>query len=210
MRAHRVVAHPGRLDEAEDDGNVVSAVLALDPQLVRLADQGLARLERVRVEKSDVDTLLRRDKLENPVRRHHDHAVPRADLVRVHLRLGHHSQGLGQRVADAARERCAGVLLLLGPDARRVAAVVDLVAEVAVPVLVDGLDAVDLVRSHHARAVLLHALALVASVRRLVQRKRLGDDAAVVADAAEHAARVADVGDGHLATAQVHGDGGSP
>jgi len=63
------------------------------------------------------------------------------------------------RVRRAYRVLAVGV-----PDARRVAVHVDLLAEREPPVLVDGLEALDLVHREDACAALLDALALVLQV----------------------------------------------
>jgi len=85
---------------------------------------------------------------------------------------------LGDLVPEGPREGAARPEGVGEPDARRVALLVELRAEVALPDLVQGHAALDLADGQDAAAHALHALPLVDAVAGLVHAQRRGRDAA--------------------------------
>mmetsp|Transcript_28887 Transcript_28887/g.59131 ORF Transcript_28887/g.59131 Transcript_28887/m.59131 type:complete len:595 (+) Transcript_28887:792-2576(+) len=188
-----VLVRHGRLDlvhEDADHGDVVRAQLVLQPELVALGHDGPARLQWVRELGADVDDALIRQELEHPVRRQDDDLVVRSQLPRHHLRLREDSQFLRDAVPQASSEGRARIFAVGTPNARGIAALVDLLPQFQIPpfavapwpsavrfvlVLVQyGLQALDLIEGQDPGARGADPDALVLPVRRLIATQRQG------------------------------------
>jgi len=139
-------AEPRR--DCEDHSDVVRAHLVLQPETVRLGDDGAARVEGIGELEDHVAHALVGQELPHAVGGEAHELVLFGELLPEQLRLRGHADALRHRVADGASEGAAGEALARRPYARRVAPVVELLAEVDAPVLVVGDDALQLVARH--------------------------------------------------------------
>mmetsp|Transcript_59395 Transcript_59395/g.128807 ORF Transcript_59395/g.128807 Transcript_59395/m.128807 type:complete len:325 (+) Transcript_59395:2502-3476(+) len=209
LRRRRVLGNRrlgARVDEGQDHRDVVGAHLVLQPEAIRLGNDSAAGVERLGELADHVGHRLVGQKLPHAVRSDDEELVVGRELLAEELWLRRDADGLCDRVADGAREGAAGEGLARRPHARRVAAVVELVAQRHVPVLVVLHQALELIAAHDYSAGRLDALSLVLSVGRLVDRERVGYRALALG-LTDDCARVSNVGDEDLVVVEIDGDG---
>mmetsp|Transcript_5144 Transcript_5144/g.16505 ORF Transcript_5144/g.16505 Transcript_5144/m.16505 type:complete len:443 (-) Transcript_5144:502-1830(-) len=113
----------------DDDGDVIGAGLKLKPLPVRFCNDRAGGVEKVALEaRKNVDDSLRSNELEDAVGGQQQVTIGRRDFALEDLWDCENADFFGDPVANRARERGSWVVTHPGPEARRIAVVVVLVA----------------------------------------------------------------------------------